>query len=102
MAKIYGGDIDALTPQEEVALEYFHGAEMLRYENHHFQYEAGYLPKEHWERNLSELRCLFSHPYLRDLVADWNWRESFQTVIDEVIATTASNPSDCWPLVNDR
>ena len=52
-AKLYAGNVDELTAQEKVSLEYFFGAEMTVYENQHFQFEAGYLPKDHWH----PLRC---------------------------------------------
>ena len=96
MAKLYAGNVDELTAQEKVSLEYFLGAEMGVYENHHFQFEAGYLPKEHWERNIAGLRCYFALPYAKEAIANWEWRESFQQVIDETIASNESNPSDCW------
>jgi hypothetical protein len=96
MAKLYAGNVDELTAQEKVSTEYFFGAEMTVYENHHFQFEAGYLPKEHWDRNVSGLRCLLTLPYVREVIANWEWRESFQQVIDEIMASALSNPSDCW------
>ena len=96
MAKLRAGNDDELTAQEKVSLEYFFGAEMTVYENHHFQFETGYLPKEHWDRNLSGLRCYFALPYAREAIANWEWRESFQQVIDETTASALSNPSDCW------
>jgi hypothetical protein len=96
MAKLYAGNVVELTAQEKVSLEYFFGAEMTVFENHHFQFEAGYLPKEHWDKNVSGLRCWFSLPYAREAIDNWEWRESFQQVIDEVMASTLSNPSDCW------
>ncbi len=96
MAKLYAGKVAELTAQEKISLEYFFGAEMTIYENHHFQFEAGYLPKEHWERNLSGLRCFVALPYAKESIANWEWRESFQQVIDEIIANSESNPSDCW------
>ena len=96
LAKLYAGNVDELTAQEKVSLEFFFGAEMTVYENHHFQFEAGYLSKEHWDRNVSDLRCYFALPYAREAIANWEWRESFQQVIDEIMASALSNPSDCW------
>ena len=96
MAKLIAGKVDELTAPERISLEYFFGAEMTVYENHHFQFEAGYLPKEHWDRNLAGLRCFFALPFASESIANWEWRESFQQVIDEILANSVSNQSDCW------
>ena len=96
MAKIYAGNSDELTPQEEVTVEYFFGALITMLENHHFQVEAGYLPDEHWEKNLNELRCELSLPLFREMIDYWEWRPSFKAVIDEIKADVVTNPIDCW------
>ena len=96
VAKLYGGDGEELTAQEKVTADYFFGAELIMFENIHFQFEAGYLPEEDWERSSAILRCALSHPFYRDVVNGWTFRESFQTVIDQIMASVLANPSDCW------
>jgi hypothetical protein len=96
MAKLYAGNDGELTAQERVTVEYFFGAEMILLENTYFQFEAGYLPKEDWERSHAILRCALSHPLYRDVASAWSFRESFQKVIDQITATVLTNPSDCW------
>ena len=68
---------------------------MLMYGNHHYQYEMGYLPEEHWSRNLSERKCNLSLPYYAELVIDWEFRDSFQVIVDDILSVVASDPSNC-------
>ena len=96
IAKIYDGRLEELSGEEHVALEYFFGGEMTMFENLHFQYTLGFLPEEHWEKNLAEIRCTLSLPYHRDLVKYYEWHKSFQAVVDEIVAEVAINPSNCW------
>jgi hypothetical protein len=96
IAKTYSGHSDESSAQEKVVVEFFFGAEMTLLENHHFQFESGYLPLEHWEKNLADLRCNLSPPMFREITNYWNWRSSFQAVIDEFSAEVVTNPSNCW------
>ena len=96
MAKIYAGHAEELTGEEEVVLDYFLGAQMTMFENLHFQYVLGYLPEEHWQKDLAEMHCLLSLPINQELVGYVELRESFQAVVDEILAEVAVNPSDCW------
>jgi len=96
MAKIYAGNIEELSGEEEVVLEYFFAAEMTMFENLHFQYVLGYLPKEHWEKDLAELECNLSLPYYRETIKYVELRKSFRAVVDEIIARVTRNPSSCW------
>jgi len=96
MAKIYAGKFEELTGEEEVALEYFFAGEMTMFENLHFQYVRGYLPREHWEKNLAELECVLSLQYYRETIEFMEFRKSFQAVVDETIARVTINPSSCW------
>jgi hypothetical protein len=96
MAKLYAGNDGELTAQEKVTAEYFFGAEIMTIENVHFQFEAGYLPKEDWERSSALLRCALSHPFYRDVTSGWMFRASFQTVVDQIKASVLTDPSDCW------
>ena len=96
ISKIYAGHSGELSDQEKVSLEYFFSADMTIYENLHYQYESGYLSKEHWDKNLNELRCMLSLPYFREVVSYNEYRESFRSVIDKMTAEVVSKPSDCW------
>lgn len=95
-AKLYAGHPESLTAQEKVTLEYFFNGEMTMMENLHYQYELGYLPGEHWEKDVADMRCLLSHPYYREMLNWFNGRKSFQAVLDKIAADAARNPSDCW------
>jgi len=90
-AKLYKVEFDKITAQEFVALEYNFGAIMTLYENQHQQYELGFLPEEHWAKNLEEIRCMVAQPLFRNLSQVWTFRASFESVIDELIA----DPRDC-------
>jgi hypothetical protein len=94
-AKARRGDFASISPEERQSRELFFAAYIVMVENHHYQYEAGFLPEEHWARNLDEMRCAFSAPLYRELIKSWIFRASFQAVLDEVLADTASNPRSC-------
>ena len=95
-AKIYAGKSDELTMQEAVAWEFYLGAEMTLFENNHQQYEMGFLSEEHWQRNVTELKCKFELPLNRQMMANWFYRESFMHVIDEIVDQASQNPTGCW------
>ncbi len=95
-AKIYAGDVDEITPEELVTLEYNLAASIVLIENNHYQYESGYLPESHWARSRRDLHCLFSLPLHRSLLAGWEFRPEFQKVLDEEVDRAANDPSDCW------
>lgn len=96
MAKIYAGSTDDLTAQEQVTLEYFFGGEMTMFENLHYQYLRGYLPEEHWQKDLAEMRCVLSLPFFSEAVKYQEFRQTFQDVIDDIVAEVSANPSNCW------
>ena len=96
LAKLFAGTDGELTAQERLTAEYFFGAELVMIENIHYQFEAGYLPEEDWERSSAIVRCALSHPFYRDVTSGWMFRESFQTVIDQITESVLTNPSDCW------
>ncbi len=98
IAKIYSNKSDELTLQEAVALEYLLGANMTMFENNHQQYLAGFLSQEHWQRNLEELRCELDWPGAKQLVSGWDYRESFEKVLDEIIEQAIQNPTGCWDV----
>ena len=84
-AKIYANKSDELTMQEAVAWEYYLGAEMTLFEDNHQQYEMGFLSEEHWQRNITELKCKFELPLNRQMMENWFYRESFMNLIDEIV-----------------
>jgi len=92
-AKIDRGDFDSITPEERVSLEEFLAAYIVMVENHHYQYLSGFLPEEHWLRNVTEMKCIFSILLNRDLIGGWTFRASFQKVLDEIIADAESDPT---------
>ena len=98
IAKLYSNKSDELTLQEAVALEYLLGANLTMNENNHQQYVAGFLSEEHWQRNLEELRCMLDLPRNRQMIGAWDFRESFQKGIDEIIEQAIQNPTGCWDV----
>lgn len=94
-AKAKQGDFASISPEEQESRELFFAAYVVMAENHHYQYEAGFLPEDHWARNLAELRCAFTDPMNRELIANWKFRASFQAVLNDVIAHAESNPGAC-------
>ena len=95
-AKIYTGDIDAITPEELVTLEYNLAASIVLIENNHYQFQSGYLPESHWAKSRRDLHCQFSLPLNRTLLTGWEFRPEFQEVIDEEMDRALNDPSDCW------
>jgi hypothetical protein len=101
VAKLYRRDFDDVSPEERVSLEHFFIADMVMFENRHYQYELGYLPADHWARNFSEMWCMLSLPFYREIIKPWEFRASFQIVVDEAVAKAISNPSKCWTMRGD-
>lgn len=95
-AKIYAGKADELTMPEAIALELQFGNVLAMIENNHLQYEAGFLPAEHWQRNLDELRCNLTVPLFREVTAFSALRESFHAVIEDVIRQLPEDAGNCW------
>ena len=100
IGKIYSGDVDAITPEELVTLEYNLGATIALLENNHYQYLSGYLAESHWAKSRRDLRCMLSLPLNRALLAGWKFRPEFQKVVDEEMDLAAKDPSDCWKPKN--
>lgn len=94
-AKLYRGNVEGLTPEEHISLEYWFGASMTMYENHYFQYVAGFLPEDHWSKNLSELCYYFSEPFFVETMDGWTYRESFQLLVDEIKNDAQSKTGIC-------
>ena len=95
-AKIYADEIDKITPEELVTLEYNLASSIVLMENNHYQYEAGFLSESHWGRTRRDLYCLFSLPIYRTLLTGWEFRPEFQEILDEEMERAETNPSDCW------
>ena len=100
IAKIYSGDLDEITPEELVTLEYNLGASIALLENNHYQYLSGYLAESHWAKSRRDLRCMLSLPLNRTLLTGWEFRPEFQKVVDEEMDLAAKDPSDCWKPKN--
>ena len=98
-AKLYSGEIDTITPEELVALEYSFAAAVSSWENQHYQFESGFLPEEHWHKSLEDMRCMYSSPVYQGLLDGWGYRPSFQKILDEAKKSAAENPDDCWTQI---
>ena len=96
MSKIYLQKAEELTMQEAIALEMYIGTLLTMIENNHMQYQAGFLQSEHWQRNHSELQCMFTVPLFREVATGWPFRASFQAVITEVIGQIPDDADNCW------
>ena len=96
MSKIYAGKASDLTMPEAIAIELHIGTTMTMIENNHWQYQAGFLPEEHWERNLREVRCTMTVPFLREIIMGWPWRESFAAVLSQIAADISDDEDDCY------
>ena len=92
MAKLDRGDYDSISPEERVSLAEFLRAYLVMVENHHYQYQSGFLPEDHWLRNVIEMKCVFSIPFNRGLINGWQFRASFQSVLDEIIVDAEADP----------
>ena len=108
MAKIYSGLRDQLTAEEYIAVEQELSIFLTVFENNYFQYEMGFLPEEHWQKNLRELDCRLTEPFFVVLAEGWEAQDRFRSVLDTAIGngrnSTAScwvsEPSDPWPYFN--
>ena len=102
IAKIYAGDVDEITPEELVTLEYNLGASIALLENNHYHYLSGYLSESHWAKSRRDLRCMLSLPLNRALLPGWEFRPEFQKVVDEEMDLAVQDPSGCWTPKNLR
>ena len=96
LTKSYSGHADQLSMREAVAFEHYLGATVTMLENNHRQFEAGFLPEEHWQRNLQELKCALSSPVRRQMIMSWPYSESFTNVLRQVAAESDGRQEDCW------
>jgi hypothetical protein len=108
LAKIYSGRRDELTAEEYVALEAELTVFLTIFENNYFQYEMGFLPEDHWRKNLADIECRMTEPFFSTIAESWSARESFRLVLNDSIqrgrkATNScwvSSPEDPWPYFN--
>jgi hypothetical protein len=95
-AKIYSGRRDELTAEEYIALESETFVYLTIFENNHYQYEMGFLPEEHWQKNLADIDCRLTEPFFIDVAESWSTRENFRLVLDNSIQRGRTAPSSCW------
>lgn len=96
MAKIYSGKRDQLTAEEYVALEQESTIFLTIFENNHFQYEMGFLPEEHWQKNLEDIDCRMTEPFQRSIALSWTGRERFRAVLNDSIERGSKATESCW------
>lgn len=96
ISKDYTGRSHELTMPEAVAFEHFLGASMTMFENNHHQFEMGFLSEEHWQKNLRELKCTLDSPLRRQIIAGWQYRESFMNVVRQISEQLTDSDGDCW------
>jgi len=90
------GVADQLTMREAVAFEHYLGATVTMFENNYRQFEAGFLPEDHWRRNLNELKCTLSSPVRRQIIMSWQFSESFTNVMRQITEEFDGRQEDCW------
>ena len=98
MAKIYVAEIESLTAQEAIALEWWFGSWITLMENSHLQHQRGFLPDEHWQKNFNQMVCWLEMPFFLKFIIGSYFRASFQLVIDDAISQSTSNPTGCWEV----
>lgn len=96
LAKAYSGEAKQLTMREAVAFEHYLGANVTMFENNYRQFEAGFLPEEHWQRNLRELKCTLVSPVRRQIIMSWPYSESFTNLLRQITKELDDRQEDCW------
>jgi hypothetical protein len=96
MSKIYAHKAEELMMPEAIAVEMHIGTILTMIENNHLQYQAGFLPEEHWQRNLDEMHCIFTVPLFREIGTGWPFRNSFDAVISDVVRQISDDTENCW------
>jgi hypothetical protein len=95
-AKLWVGKEAQLTPEEIVALSHNFYSQMDTFENNHYQLESGFLSEEHWQKNLAELKCIFTSPFYQQMWVPEEYRASYSRLIDRIVRDARDNPSACW------
>ena len=101
-AKIYSGRRDELSAEEYVALEHELTVFLTIFENNHYQYEMGFLPEEHWRKNLADIDCRLTEPLFVAMAEEWSARESFRAVLDASIERGEQVENSCWESTTDE
>ena len=96
MAKIYSDKRDQLTAEEYIALEQESTIFLTIFENNHYQYTVGFLPEEHWQKNLMDLDCRLTEPFTIAIAMNWQGRESFRAILEASIERGLSAVESCW------
>jgi hypothetical protein len=65
------------------------------FENNCFQYEMGFLPEAHWQKNLADIDCRMTEPFFSAIADSWSARESFRLVLDASIERGRSAATSC-------
>jgi hypothetical protein len=87
--KIAAGQAGDLAPSEQMALFLTGTAALFNFENVHYQYLSGFIPDERWRGTRQALKGVLTRLDGTRRVYESNpgaWRESFQKVVNELIA----------------
>jgi len=95
-AKLYTGRQGELTAQEAIALEYDLGNQLIIADNYLMQYDLGYLSESYWARSFDELTCALEHPWYRQALVGWMFRDEFKVVLERARSDAIENPTGCW------
>ena len=82
---------------EEIAdYEGYWNAQVMYWENVHYQWENGLLERDHWEAQLASIRLQFDQPASRLYWTNWRhvWREPFREVIDRLISEAETGAAE--------
>lgn len=96
LSKIYLNKSDGLSMPEAVAVEWYIGTNLTVLENNHLQLQQGFLSQEHWQRNLRELECMLTVPFFREIADGWDYRETFEKLIADMMQDTPEDAENCW------
>jgi len=92
-AKVDGIVEEELTPPEIAIGMQFARANLVHWENVHYQYQRGFVTQEHWDTQLANIRRLlplriFRNSYER---SEGAWRASFAGMLDQVLEESGSD-----------
>lgn len=100
-AKIYSGRRNELTAEEYVAMLHELYSFLTMLENNHYQYEMGFLPEEHWRKNLADMDCRLSEPIFVENAEEWPARDSFRTILEASLEKGRQAGKSCWESTVD-
>ena len=80
------GMLDGSTPEEVGSRIINVRKSLLIYDNHHFQYESGFLTDESWMRFRNRLKGSLAQPIYQHVIEHSNSRSSFRAVCDQIIS----------------